>query len=94
MDVYYPEAEVYFSNPLGQGKGDVNTLIHVQNADLGIVKNVNRYDPVVGDTLTYTLDIANYGKHEATEVSIVDTLPRGVCYVAGSSTVTFPNWTL
>ncbi len=92
--VYYPETEVYFSNPLGEGKADADTVIYVQNADITVIKNVNRYDPIPGDVLTYTLDIRNQGLHDANEVSIVDTLPQGVCYEANSTTILTSNWTM
>jgi uncharacterized repeat protein (TIGR01451 family) len=47
-------------------------------ADVAITKT-DALDPVaVGDTVTYTLTVTNYGPANATNVSIVDSLPAGL----------------
>ncbi|USN56449.1 MAG: DUF11 domain-containing protein [Candidatus Peribacteria bacterium] len=44
--------------------------------------------------MTYTLDISNPGLHDASNVSIQDTLPTGTCYVDGSTAVLSDGWSL
>jgi uncharacterized repeat protein (TIGR01451 family) len=56
-----------------------------QVADLSIAKS-DAPDPViVGETLTYTLTVANNGPDDATEVTVTDTLPAGVAFVSATA---------
>ncbi|MDO4773865.1 MAG: hypothetical protein Q4A37_01940, partial [Candidatus Saccharibacteria bacterium] len=57
-----------------------SSSVTVNNADLWLRKQVNNTQPVAGDQLTYSLVIANKGKHPAENVVIKDTLPAGLCY--------------
>lgn len=86
-----PKAEIIFWNPVGKWKLNYENIFYIQNADLQVNKNVNRYDPIPGDRLTYTLDIVNQGQHEATNVTITDNLPLGTCYVTWSTAILTPD---
>jgi uncharacterized repeat protein (TIGR01451 family) len=64
----------------------------VQNAiwssQLVIIKTVDNQQAVYGDRLTYTLSIQNLSKTTAvTAATITDTLPVGLIYIAGTSTL-------
>lgn len=49
-----------------------------QSTDLEVTKTVNISTPNVGDTITYTLSVYNYGPSDASGVLIEDQLPSGV----------------
>ena len=53
-----------------------------QRADLVITKGVSNSTPNVGDTITYTLAVANSGPDTATGVIVTDLLPAGVTFVS------------
>ncbi|WP_407540292.1 DUF11 domain-containing protein [Deinococcus radiomollis] len=60
----------------------------VWSAQLVIVKTVNNLQASYGDRLTYTLAIQNLSKTTAiTDATIVDTLPTGLVYIPGTSTL-------
>jgi uncharacterized repeat protein (TIGR01451 family) len=60
--------------------------ITVQGADLAITKTVDDPNPNVGGTIHYTIELANNGPDEATNVEVTDALPAGVTYVSYSAT--------
>ncbi len=46
-----------------------------------------------GDTVTFTLQISNFGNAEAHDINIIDTLPAGMTYTGTQSqTITYPEW--
>ncbi len=53
-------------------------------ADLSLTKVVNNPAPNVGDTLTYTLNLANLGPSSATGVQVTDLLPGGLTFVSAT----------
>lgn len=53
---------------------------------LTVTKSVDRPTVDAGDTVTYTIEIANSGTAAANLTSIVDELPPGFTYVPGSTT--------
>jgi uncharacterized repeat protein (TIGR01451 family) len=58
----------------------------VAAADMAIDKTVDTQTGQIGQPITYTLTITNYGPDEATGVTVVDTLPPAVAFVsAGAS---------
>ncbi|WP_407569077.1 DUF11 domain-containing protein [Deinococcus altitudinis] len=60
----------------------------IWSAQLVIVKTVNNLQASYGDRLTYTLAIQNLSKTTAvTEATITDTLPAGLVYVPGTTTL-------
>ncbi|MFT7578730.1 MAG: putative repeat protein (TIGR01451 family) [Myxococcota bacterium] len=66
----------------------------VENTDLSVTKTVDVAAPLPGETVTFTLTIANRGAFPAANVSIADTLPPELAYVAGSAQITTPGWSL
>lgn len=54
-------------------------------ADLGISKTADSAAVLIGDTITYTLDITNNGPVSATNVVVTDVLPGQVSYVSNDS---------
>jgi uncharacterized repeat protein (TIGR01451 family) len=55
-----------------------------QQADLSLDKTVDNANPIVGETITFSINVANAGPDTATNVSVEDVLPDGYSYVAGS----------
>ncbi|MEA3239757.1 MAG: lamin tail domain-containing protein, partial [Candidatus Bipolaricaulota bacterium] len=51
-------------------------------ADLSLVKSVDNAEPQEGDTIVYTITLANDGPSVATGVQITDALPAGLSYVS------------
>jgi uncharacterized repeat protein (TIGR01451 family) len=58
--------------------------VHVQQADLAVTKLVNDSSPNVGDTVTFTLVVADNGPDTATNVQLFDLLPTGLTLVSAS----------
>lgn len=70
--------------PQGDGH-DIGAYEH-KMADLSITKSDDP-DPVyAGETLTYTLTVANAGQSDAITVKLTDTLPTGTTFVSASGT--------
>lgn len=57
-----------------------SVTITVTGADLGVAKMVNDATPSVGDLITYTVTVTNYGPEDATGVLLTDVLPAGVAF--------------
>jgi len=57
-----------------------------KGVDLEVQKSVNDPSPNVGDTLTFTIQVANNGPDTATNFHIVDIVKPGFSYVGGSMT--------
>lgn len=55
-------------------------------ADLGLTTSTASGQAVVGDNLTYTYTVTNYGPDNAFGVKLVDVLPVGVSFVSSSTT--------
>ncbi|EFM12133.1 conserved repeat domain protein [Paenibacillus curdlanolyticus YK9] len=65
-----------------------NTLtIQVSAPNVAIVKTSSVTTAIVGDTITYTIAVTNSGIAPINNVVIVDTIPNGSAFVAGSVTV-------
>ncbi len=71
------------SNPTEQGINFADLIFDAQ-ADLSLTKLASDSTPDVGDTVTYTLTLANGGPAAATGITVADVLPVGLSYVAGS----------
>ncbi|MFK7815211.1 MAG: hypothetical protein AB8B92_02650, partial [Gammaproteobacteria bacterium] len=68
-----------------------NTNICDQVADLSLHKSVNNPTPNIGDTVTFTLNIANAGPDAATNVGISDVIPAGYTNIANISSAGILN---
>lgn len=55
------------------------------HADLAVYVNADKANAAVGDTLTYTVEVRNWGPREATNVTLTDVLPAQVEFVSVSS---------
>src|SRR5262249_33149755 len=65
-----------------------------QKADLALTKTVNSARPNVGDTITFTLTLADKGPNTATNVTVQDQLPAGLTFVSATpSQGTYNNLT-
>ncbi len=53
-----------------------------QQADLALAKAVSNARPNVGDTIAYTVRLANIGPNAATNVRVTDVLPAGLSFLA------------
>ena len=73
------------------------------NAKQGVNLSINKTDGLVqatvGDTITYTISVGNFGTVDATGVAVIDTLPSEVSFDSSSLTPTLVSpgvyqWTL
>ncbi|MGL5648360.1 MAG: isopeptide-forming domain-containing fimbrial protein [Clostridium sp.] len=70
------------------GNGDSNSVTtQVNSAKLSGTKSADKQNATVGEIITYTIDISNTGNQVATNITVVDNLPPGTAFVAGSVTV-------
>ncbi|MFC1848490.1 DUF11 domain-containing protein, partial [Chloroflexota bacterium] len=58
----------------------------VQAADLSVTKTVSNPTPNEGETINYTITLANDGPNTATNITITDVIPAGVTYSSHSAT--------
>ncbi len=57
-----------------------------QQADLSITKTVDKPNPNVGETITYTVTLSDNGPDSATNVQVTDLLPRGFFFLSFKAT--------
>ncbi|MDO5728377.1 MAG: DUF11 domain-containing protein [Actinomycetaceae bacterium] len=65
-------------DPDTSNNGSTATVGLSPKADVSVVKSMDVANPVPGESVTFTLDIANAGPSVATNVSVSDTLPAGL----------------
>lgn len=53
-------------------------------SDLSVTKSVDDPTPNIGDIVSYTLELTNFGPDPATNVVVDDLLPSGLAFVSGS----------
>lgn len=68
--------------------------VTVFRPDLHLLKRAYPLEVLSGDTLTYTLTLANHGSIAARNVEITDLLPPGVSYVPGTLSVLPADYSL
>lgn len=56
----------------------------VQSADLAVTKTVDRSSPNEGDTVQYTVNLANGGPSAASSIALFDLLPAGLTYLSSA----------
>ena len=54
-------------------------------ADLSLVKNVNNSTPLIGTQVVFTLTVTNDGPSNATNITVVDTVPNGFSGISSIS---------
>ncbi|HNT74255.1 MAG TPA: hypothetical protein PKH77_04450, partial [Anaerolineae bacterium] len=69
-------------DPTPGNDSDTETPIPTPVTDLAVVKSVNDTTPAVGDMITFTVIVTNYGPSAATDVVVNDLLPSGYTYQA------------
>ncbi|TAF99342.1 MAG: DUF11 domain-containing protein [Betaproteobacteria bacterium] len=72
------------------------TLV-AQQADLSIAKAVDNPNPLVGETLVYTITVSNAGPSTATGVVVSENIPAGLTLISTSASqgsFTAPTWTV
>jgi uncharacterized repeat protein (TIGR01451 family) len=60
--------------------------LSVPAADIAVIKNVDDPAPHVGDAVTFTVNVTNFGPNTGDQVTIADVLPAGLAYVSSSAT--------
>ena len=61
-----------------------SVVVTPEEADLGLAKSVDDSIPTVGDTITFTITLTNYGPDRATSVEVQDQLPTGLSFVTAT----------
>ncbi|WP_461204783.1 DUF7507 domain-containing protein [Clostridium sp. DL1XJH146] len=81
-----------FDYQIGQerrtGEGEDSYIVDIQTPDIDALKSVDRINAVVGDRLTYIVEITNPGTVNIDSVLFTDTIPTGTSYVTNSLNVT------
>jgi uncharacterized repeat protein (TIGR01451 family) len=80
----------YYENAINFGSVGSEDTVHIKNPDLYLRKAVDRRDPLIGEEIAYTLTLANKGERYASNVSIQDYFPEGICYQSGSTLILEP----
>jgi uncharacterized repeat protein (TIGR01451 family)/fimbrial isopeptide formation D2 family protein len=70
-------------DPNPDNNTDDKTVTPLQ-ADLAVIKVVDNPNPNVGDTITFTVEVDNFGPDAATQVVVNDILPAGLTFVSAS----------
>ena len=80
-----PEVENPCADDAAQSCASTDVLPPPGSPELIQSKNVDQTTAVPGDTLTYTMGVADDGTADATGVTATDTLPAGVTFVAADA---------
>lgn len=66
------------------GNNNSSATVTPQQTDLALAKSVNNPMPNVGDTVSFTVTLANNGPDAATNVTVQDLLPAGLTFVSAT----------
>jgi len=58
-----------------------------KQADVAVFKTVDTPEPTIGETIQYTIQVANFGTDTATNVTVRDSLPAGLTFVSAAPSV-------
>ena len=68
------------------------------DADLGIIKTVSNSTPKYGDEITWTITVKNNGPDDAIDVTVNDSLPKGLVWISDNGNGTYDHnngiWTI
>ncbi len=53
--------------------------------DLGVTKTVDNATPFIGDTVTFTVTLTDFGPGNGTNITVTDPLPAGLTFVAATT---------
>uniref|UniRef100_UPI0024902C6B DUF7507 domain-containing protein n=1 Tax=Winogradskyella eximia TaxID=262006 RepID=UPI0024902C6B len=71
----------------GDGNPDDPTIVYVTSIyDLEITKVVDELNPVIGDQVTFTIEVANIGNVTATNIVIDEQIPSGYLFISALTT--------
>ncbi|MGH8174198.1 MAG: beta strand repeat-containing protein, partial [Rhodanobacteraceae bacterium] len=59
--------------------------INGQSADIQVVKTVDDANPIVGDTIAFTITVTNNGPSNATGIAVTDALPAELAFVSANA---------
>lgn len=81
-EYYYPPTDPFFEVKHNGNNGESNNIKDlditlIRESDLAIVKSADAKDVEIGETVTFTLTVTNYGPHAAVGVIVTDTVPAG-----------------
>ncbi len=77
------------TDPDGGDNTDTAVTTPSTTVDLSIEKLVDNASPTVGDTVTYTLTIANAGPSDETNAVVTDVIPGGYTYLSNDRGATY-----
>ncbi len=79
------EAIVNYTISDGNGalaSATITVIVIADSSDLAIIKTVNNERPNVGDNVTFSIEVTNYGPSDATNVKVIDQITSGYTYVS------------
>jgi LPXTG-site transpeptidase (sortase) family protein len=68
------------------GNNSDSATVTLASADIGVVKTANTATPTIGQNVTYTLVVSNFGPSTANGVQLSDPLPATVAFVSYTAT--------
>lgn len=86
-----------FTDPNSSNNTSTVTTTPVPSSDLIVTKTVDNQTPLMGQNVTFTIQLTNAGPSTATGISIADALPNGYTYISSTVTAGSYNqaqWTL
>jgi large repetitive protein len=85
------------ANGIASEDDQAQVVIVAQQADLSVAKAVDNPNPVIGETLVYTVTVANIGPSAATGVIVSESIPPGLTVTSvtpSQGSFAAPNWTV
>lgn len=86
-----------FTDPNPSNNTSTVTTTPVPTSDLIVTKTVDNQTPLMGQNVTFTIELTNAGPSTATGIIVADALPSGYTYVSHTATAGTYNqaqWTL